>query len=64
MTSNPKSKLATGTDQHVTLPLERELCPFDLAPVTSTAIQMLFGDTVAVAIMQAKVREARHTYTH
>ena len=34
---------------------ERELCPFDLAPVTSTAIQMLFGDTCAVAIMQAKV---------
>ncbi|PHT28864.1 putative arabinose 5-phosphate isomerase [Capsicum baccatum] len=25
------------------LPLERELCPFDLAPVTSTAIQMVFG---------------------
>lgn len=30
----------------------RELCPFDLAPVTSTAIQMLFGDTVAIALMQ------------
>ena len=30
----------------VHLPLERELCPFDLAPVTSTAAQMLFGDTV------------------
>lgn len=36
------------------LPLQRELCPFDLAPVTSTAIQMLFGDTVAIALMQAK----------
>lgn len=41
-------------DMHVYLPLERELCPFDLAPVTSTAIQMLFGDTVAIALMQAK----------
>lgn len=41
-------------DMHVHLPLERELCPFDLAPVTSTAIQMLFGDTVAIALMQAK----------
>jgi len=39
---------------HVFLPLERELCPFDLAPVTSTAIQMLFGDTCSVVIMQAK----------
>ena len=41
-------------DLHVHLPLERELCPFDLAPVTSTAIQMLFGDTVAIALMQAR----------
>ena len=39
-------------DMAVILPLERELCPFDLAPVTSTAIQMLFGDTVAIALMQ------------
>jgi arabinose-5-phosphate isomerase len=39
---------------HVYLSLERELCPFDLAPVTSTPIQMQFGDTVAIALMQAK----------
>ncbi|KAL5990568.1 putative arabinose 5-phosphate isomerase [Asimina triloba] len=39
---------------NVHLPLERELCPFDLAPVTSTAIQMVFGDTVAIAMMAAK----------
>jgi len=39
-------------DLAVHLPLERELCPFDLAPVTSTAIQMIFGDTVAIALMQ------------
>jgi len=54
VSSVPGSKLAQVSDLHVTLPLERELCPFDLAPVTSTAIQMLFGDTCAVAIMQAK----------
>mmetsp|Transcript_42122 Transcript_42122/g.51132 ORF Transcript_42122/g.51132 Transcript_42122/m.51132 type:complete len:326 (-) Transcript_42122:321-1298(-) len=47
-------KLQKQCDMHVHLPLKRELCPFDLAPVTSTAIQMLFGDTCAVAIMQAK----------
>lgn len=54
ITSNATSKLASVSDTHVLLPLERELCPFDLAPVTSTAIQMLFGDTCAVAVMQAK----------
>lgn len=31
-------------DMNVHFPSERELCPFDLAPVTSTAIQMVFGD--------------------
>ena len=45
-------KLDLLADACVHLPLERELCPFDLAPVTSTAIQMLFGDTVAIALMQ------------
>jgi arabinose-5-phosphate isomerase len=39
---------------NVHLPLERELCPYDLAPVTSTAIQMVFGDTVAIALMLAR----------
>ncbi|QHN85694.1 putative arabinose 5-phosphate isomerase [Arachis hypogaea] len=41
-------------DMNVHLPLERELCPFNLAPVTSTAIQMVFGDTVAIALMGAR----------
>ncbi|BFG20201.1 hypothetical protein CerSpe_064750 [Prunus speciosa] len=37
--------LAIVYDMNVHFPLERELCPFDLALVTSTAIQMVFGDT-------------------
>ncbi|KAF5197403.1 Arabinose 5-phosphate isomerase kdsd [Thalictrum thalictroides] len=41
-------------DLNVHLPLERELCPYNLAPVTSTAIQMVFGDTVAIALMGAR----------
>jgi len=54
VTSNKTSQIAQTSHAHVYLPLERELCPFDLAPVTSTAIQMIFGDTCAVAIMHAK----------
>ncbi|KAL5577947.1 hypothetical protein UlMin_019646 [Ulmus minor] len=38
-------------DMNVHLPLERELCPFNLAPVTSTTIYMVFDDTVAIALM-------------
>ncbi|XP_074311389.1 putative arabinose 5-phosphate isomerase [Silene latifolia] len=54
VTSNEVNNLLGFVDLHVHLPLERELCPFDLAPVTSTAIQMVFGDTVAIALMSAR----------
>ncbi|KAJ9169627.1 hypothetical protein P3X46_017794 [Hevea brasiliensis] len=54
VTSVECNALATVCDMNVHLPLERELCPFDLAPVTSTAIQMVFGDTVAIALMGAR----------
>ncbi|XP_010262341.1 PREDICTED: probable arabinose 5-phosphate isomerase [Nelumbo nucifera] len=54
VTSLEGNLLTSVCDMNVHLPLERELCPFDLAPVTSTAIQMVFGDTVAIALMGAK----------
>ncbi|PON81748.1 Phosphosugar isomerase [Trema orientale] len=54
VTSVQGNALAGVCDMNVHLPLERELCPFDLAPVTSTAIQMVFGDTVAIALMGAR----------
>jgi arabinose-5-phosphate isomerase len=54
ISSSKQSKLAQLCERHIFLPLERELCPFDLAPVTSTAIQMIFGDTCAAAIMRAR----------
>ncbi|MBS0653950.1 MAG: SIS domain-containing protein, partial [Verrucomicrobia bacterium] len=52
--SNPQSRLAKMCDQFVNLPVEKELCPFDLAPTTSTAVQMLFGDLLSVALMRMK----------
>ncbi|GKV01824.1 hypothetical protein SLEP1_g14344 [Rubroshorea leprosula] len=54
VTSVEGNALASICDMNVHLPLEKELCPFDLAPVTSTAIQMVFGDTVAIALMGAR----------
>lgn len=54
VTSLEGNALMGVCDLNVFLPLERELCPFDLAPVTSTAIQMVFGDTVAIALMGAR----------
>ncbi|KAK8919022.1 putative arabinose 5-phosphate isomerase [Platanthera zijinensis] len=53
-TSVDRNPLAAICDMNVHLPLEREICPFGLAPVTSTSIQMVFGDTVVAAIMRVR----------
>ncbi|XP_042413074.1 probable arabinose 5-phosphate isomerase isoform X1 [Zingiber officinale] len=53
-TGGSGNPLATRCDVNVHLPLQRELCPFGLAPVTSAAIQMVFGDTIVAALMAAR----------
>lgn len=52
--SNAASRLARQCDLFVELPFDKELCPFDLVPTTSTAVQLLFGDVLAVALMRSK----------
>lgn len=52
--SNEESRLARLADHVVCLPVEKELCPFDLAPTTSTAVQLLFGDLLAMTLMREK----------
>ena len=53
-TSSPDSKLLKACDFGIYLPLNKELCPFGLAPTTSTAIQLIFGDVLSIALMKAK----------
>lgn len=48
------SRLVKGADFEVILPCKQELCPFDLAPTTSTQIQLLFGDILAMELMERK----------
>ena len=52
--SNPHSHLAKAADTFIHLPVIRELCPFDLAPTTSTTVQLLFGDCLAIALMRKR----------
>ncbi len=52
--SNSKSRLALQSDLFLLLPVEKELCPFDLAPTISTEVQLLFGDALAIALMKEK----------
>lgn len=50
--SNANSRLAKASDLYINLPLEKELCPFNMAPTTSTSIQLIFGDVMAIALMK------------
>lgn len=52
--SNSTSRLVKGADFSLELPCAEELCPYDLAPTTSTSIQLLAGDVLAISLMQAK----------
>lgn len=54
LVSNESSRLARASDYSICLPVEKELCPFDLAPTTSTITQLIFGDVLAVALMKRK----------
>ncbi len=54
LVSNYNSRLAQHADVALSLPVEKELCPFDLAPTISTEVQLLFGDVLAIALMKQK----------
>ena len=52
--SNPNSTLAKMGDLFIDLPVKKEICPFNLAPTTSTTVQLIFGDVLAVELMRMK----------
>lgn len=54
LVSKEMSRLGQSADLVLCLPVEKELCPFDLAPTTSAEVQLLFGDALAAALMRAK----------
>jgi arabinose-5-phosphate isomerase len=50
----PESRLEKACDMSIILPLEKELCPFNMAPTISTTIQLMFGDILSIALMRHK----------
>ncbi|HEX5514254.1 MAG TPA: KpsF/GutQ family sugar-phosphate isomerase [Gammaproteobacteria bacterium] len=48
------STLARHSDIVLLTPVEREACPNNLAPTTSTTVTMALGDALAVALMKAR----------
>lgn len=53
MTGNPNSTLAKHADIWLDISVEREVCPNNLAPTTSTIATMAMGDALAVALIEA-----------
>jgi arabinose-5-phosphate isomerase len=54
MTSRADSALGRAADVVLELPRCPEACPHDLAPTTSTTMQLVLGDCLAVALLEAK----------
>ena len=59
VTSDPGSTLARESDIALVLPKAREACPNRLAPTTSTTMQMVLGDALALALLEARGFSAR-----
>lgn len=54
MVSNDQSFLARQSDLLLHIPIDREACPNNLAPTTSTTVQLAMGDAVAVSLMEQR----------
>lgn len=54
MTGRPGSTLARHADAHINVAVEREACPLDLAPTSSTTAALAMGDALAVALLEAR----------
>ena len=59
MTGNAHSKLALMSDIHLTIHIEREACPYNLAPTASTTATLAVGDALALCLMKIKHFEKR-----
>ena len=54
ITSNRDSALGREADVCLCLPKAREACPNGLAPTTSTTMQIVIGDALAVALLEGR----------
>jgi arabinose-5-phosphate isomerase len=54
VTANAESTLGQAADVVLTLPPAREACPHNLAPTTSSVMQLALGDALAVALLESR----------
>ena len=54
MSGNPESLLAKYSTCHLNVSVEKEACPMNLAPTSSTMAQLAMGDALAIALMEKR----------
>jgi arabinose-5-phosphate isomerase len=54
ITAYPNSTLGQAADVALQLPQAREACPHNLAPTTSSLMQLALGDALAIALLESR----------
>ena len=54
LTANAGSTLAHAADVVLAMPQAREACPHNLAPTTSSLMQLALGDALAIALLESR----------
>ena len=54
MSANPNSLLAKYSTVHIKVWVEKEACPLNLAPTSSTTAALVMGDALAIALMEVR----------
>jgi arabinose-5-phosphate isomerase len=54
VTAETKSTLGQAADVVLALPAAREACPHNLAPTTSSLMQLALGDALAIALLESR----------
>lgn len=54
MSGNEKSLLAKYSTVHIKVKVDKEACPLNLAPTSSTTAALVMGDALAVALMEVR----------
>lgn len=54
MTGNPASTLAQHSTVHLDVSIEKEACPLNLAPTSSSIVMLALGDALAMVLLEAR----------
>ena len=52
LTNNADSTIAKIGDIHILIKVNEEACPLDLAPTSSTTLALVFGDALAISLLE------------